>query len=110
MNRKEFGIAGERLAEQMLLNQGYCILARNFRCKQGELDLVAEKDGVVHFVEVKTRKKNCNFHPSDAIDKRKIRHMKEAALIWLQHNGERPCCLDLLAIEVEHIENIFWEG
>ena len=52
---KDIGCAGEELAALLLLQRGYRILARNFACRWGEIDIIAEKEGVLHFVEVKTR-------------------------------------------------------
>ena len=55
MNNTRTGVLGEELAEIMLLEKGYTILARNFRCRYGEIDIIAAKNGVLAFVEVKTR-------------------------------------------------------
>ena len=55
IKNKDIGRAGEELASMLLLQRGYHILARNFACRLGEIDIIAEKEGVLHFVEVKTR-------------------------------------------------------
>ena len=55
MNNKRIGTLGEELAGIMLQEKGYKILAKNFRCRYGEIDIIASKNGVLAFVEVKTR-------------------------------------------------------
>jgi putative endonuclease len=52
----EIGKIGENLAKEFLMKQGFSIIDRNFRIRQGELDIIAEKDDVLHFVEVKSVK------------------------------------------------------
>jgi putative endonuclease len=54
--RRALGDFGERLACEHLLATGYRILDRNYRIREGEIDVIAEKDGIVAFVEVRTRK------------------------------------------------------
>lgn len=54
--RKELGNQGEAVVARYLEKEGYTILCRNFLCKRGEIDLIAQKDEIISFVEVKTRK------------------------------------------------------
>ena len=57
----EIGKIGENITKQFLMKQGFLILEQNYRIKQGELDIIAEKDKVFHFVEVKSVKvRDCN--------------------------------------------------
>ena len=55
MNRKRIGNLGEAMAEVMLVERGYQIIARNFKCRFGEVDIIARRGGMMAFVEVKTR-------------------------------------------------------
>ena len=55
MNRNEKGRLGEELAAADMESKGYMILVKNFRCKAGEIDIVAKRGNVMVFVEVKTR-------------------------------------------------------
>lgn len=55
MNNRQLGQYGEKIAAQFLERRGFIIVFRNFQTRWGEIDLVAEKDGRLHFVEVKTR-------------------------------------------------------
>ena len=74
MNTKILGNAGENLAAAYLENHGYRILERNYRCKQGEIDIIAQKCDVLVFIEVKTRKNKNYGRPIDAITFYKKKH------------------------------------
>lgn len=66
--KKFLGEKGERLAEKFLKKQGYSVLERNYKTYYGEADLIVSKDGVIIFVEVKTRTNTEFGAPSDAVD------------------------------------------
>lgn len=103
------GAAGEIFAASLLRNEGYRILARNYRTKFGEIDIIAEKNGCIHFVEVKTRAKNPNFSPIHAINNEKRRHIRNAAKIYLikTHREKSFCAFDYMGIETEFIKGLF---
>lgn len=78
------GQYGEDLAEQHLLAAGMTVLVRNWRCRQGELDLVCrESDGTVVFVEVKTRSGTGFGEPSEAVGRKKAAKVRQLACAWL---------------------------
>ena len=78
------GRYGEQLAADHLVGQGLTVLARNWRCPQGELDLVLrDADGTVVFCEVKTRSGTGFGLPSEAVGSRKARKLRELACLWL---------------------------
>ena len=81
--QKDLGDFGERAAEAYLQTLGCRILARNFRVSGGELDLVAETEACLIFVEVKTRSSARFGSPAEAVDRNKQLHMKRAAEAWL---------------------------
>lgn len=83
-NHKTYGDAGEELAVQFLVQEGYRILCRNFRSRHGEIDIVAIADGYLCFVEVKRRKNTASGHPFEAIGVSKIRRICNTALYYLQ--------------------------
>lgn len=91
----------EELAAAYLASQGYVILARNVRLASGELDIVAEKGGVVYFVEVKARKRGSQVAAREAVTADKQRRLLAAARAWLQkyRGGEVACSFLLAAIE-----------
>ena len=71
----ELGKKGEQLAEEYLSGLGYTIISRNWRHGRYEIDLVTEKNEVLHFIEVKTRSSGNYGLPEESIDKKKLRHM-----------------------------------
>lgn len=73
------GNKGEALAVQYLLEKGYEILHQNWRHSHWEVDVIAEKDGVLHFVEVKTRRTKKFGHPEEAVSNKKIQNLINAA-------------------------------
>lgn len=80
--KDELGRAGEDHAVAYLLKRGYTILERNWRCPQGEIDIVALTEGRLSVVEVKTRRSDGFGHPLEAIDARKRRRLWRLALAW----------------------------
>ncbi len=62
--QRQLGLAGESFVANKLVEQGYKIVARNFSCKFGEIDLICQKNEVLAFVEVKTRQKRLFLSPS----------------------------------------------
>jgi len=82
MKTQNVGHIGEELASMFLMKHGFKIIERNYRKKWGELDIVAEKDGVLHFVEVKALS-NPNFRPEDAVRAWKKERMKRAIRTYL---------------------------
>jgi putative endonuclease len=83
------GRAGEDRAVRYLLESGYEILDRNWRCAQGELDIVAVVDGALCVVEVKTRRSAAFGHPFEAVDARKRRRLWQLAHAWIEAHPER---------------------
>ena len=94
LTNNELGKLGEDIATIYLQDLGYEILVRNWRSNRVELDIVARKDSVLVFCEVKTRRTASHGVPSDAITPIKMQHIRTAALHWLaknqtRHNGIR---------------------
>jgi len=93
------GRAGEEAACQFLTAQGYRILHRNLRFRAGELDVVAEEDGTLVFVEVKTRSGSSYGTAAEAITPRKREQLVRLAFIYLARQGqERPCRFDVVTV------------
>ena len=110
------GKAGEDAAASHLQEKGYCILDRNWRKNRLELDIVAMKDGILTFVEVKTRRNTDYREPHEAVDWKKIRHIVIAADAYIkQHDinatNIRFDIIDVVGTEgrfiITHIENAF---
>lgn len=88
MDRKETGAMGEQAAADYLLEKGYELLARNWHCRWGELDLVARKEKILAFVEVKTRKPGAMVSPLEAVNRTKRRKLIRSAQAYLMELGE----------------------
>lgn len=82
-----FGKIGEDKAALLLTNNGYKILARNYRTKLGEIDIIAKDKDTICFIEVKARK-DCRFgFPQEAISTAKQRHLAKVALMFLKQKN-----------------------
>ena len=118
MDKKSAGNLGEDIAVSFLSKRGYQILERNFRCRGGEVDIVARdpRDGALVFVEVKTRRNLSYGVPQVAVDQFKQRKISKAALTWLSAKrlDDEIGRFDVIAImlddgnyTIEHIVNVF---
>lgn len=99
--RQELGRRGEQLAAEYLTGLGLVILDRNWRCREGELDLVATDGlGRVHFCEVKTRSGEGYGTPAEAVTRGKRRRIRRLATVWLQSHrvGWRPTQFDVISV------------
>ncbi|WP_136034610.1 MULTISPECIES: YraN family protein [unclassified Microbacterium] len=93
--KDELGRAGEQRAAEYLRYRGYTILDRNWRCAQGEIDIVARRDGWLAIVEVKTRRSAAFGHPLEAIDARKRRRLWQLAYAWRAAHADAAAGLAL---------------
>lgn len=96
------GNRAERASEKLLLNAGMRVLARNYRCKQGELDLVMRDADTVVFVEVRYRRQNRWGSAAETVDWRKQKRLIAAAhhyLLTHPHLADQPCRFDVVAAE-----------
>lgn len=99
--RQSLGILGEDLACAELLRRGYAILARRYRTRFGEIDIITERDQVVVFVEVKARRSRRFGTAAEAIPIWKRRRIAAMALDYLAWTGRltRRCRFDVVAID-----------
>jgi len=115
--RRAIGAYGERVAERHLREQGLVVLARNWRCADGEVDLILRDGEDLVFCEVKTRSGNRFGTPAEAIGAAKIRRLRRLAARWL---AQTPVCpreirFDVVAVlpqrrgatVVEHVRAAF---
>lgn len=99
-DKAEIGRRGEEMAREFLLREGFTLLHRNWRSGRFELDLVAEKEGVLHIVEVKTRAAGNPTTPEEAFTRAKFRALCQAAERYIeQFRVECEVQFDLIAIE-----------
>lgn len=111
------GREGERIAAQYLAKKGYKIIDKNFRCKNGEIDIIAIGDNMLVFVEVKTRGSEEFGTPLEAINYRKLKSLTRVAQYYKLTHAKLPEQLRIDAISIklpkdqypiviEHVENI----
>ena len=85
--KREFGNEGEAYARDYLLKQGYSILETNWQCGHLEVDVIAEKDGILVFVEVKTRTDTAVSEPQAAVNRQKQQNIIRAANAYILRNN-----------------------
>jgi len=83
---------GEDIAARFLKKRGYRILERNYRCRMGEIDIIAMKGGVLFFVEVKTRRDTHRGHPLESITLRKQRQVIKISEFFLMSYKREVSC------------------
>jgi putative endonuclease len=100
--RQGLGKRGEALAAAELIRRGYAIRARNWRCREGEVDIVAEHRGWWVFVEVRTRRGRALGSPEDSITPAKQARLIRVAQRYLAENeiGEVDWRIDVVAVEL----------
>lgn len=113
MNKRKTGQEQEQKAAEYLETLGYQILEKNYRCRVGEIDLIAAHKGYLVFVEVKYRQNGRAGQPEEAVDLRKQRRISRVAAWYLMEQGldsYTPCRFDVVAVLTKKIrvyENAF---
>lgn len=112
MDNKHLGKIGEDAAAEIIRASGYKILQRNYRCRQGEVDIIAARGNKISFIEVKTRRNRNYGRPCEAVDAAKQKHIRMAAIYYLkemERKGYVPgkISFDVMEITAEHIEGAF---
>jgi putative endonuclease len=115
--RRSLALEGERLAAEHLARAGYRIVARNVRAGGVEIDVVAERPGLVVFVEVKARRSRGFGSPEEAVDPAKCARLVRGARAWLREHAPPSVRVrfDVIAVEpdaggrlgVRHLEGAF---
>ncbi len=115
-HKQVLGRWGEDVAADYLAAHGYTLLERNVHSAHGELDIVASKDSLLVFVEVKTRTSHIFAYPEDSVTRRKQAYLLSAAEAYLQAHPESGDSwqFDVIAVEgtpggkaeIEHFENV----
>jgi putative endonuclease len=119
--KDELGARGEGIAERHLVRRGLTVLDRNWRCPQGEIDLVLRDGDETVFVEVKTRSSVAFGHPLEAITSAKLARLRRLAGAWCEAHpvvaGQRARRIRIDAVAViaprdlpavvEHLERVF---
>lgn len=103
VTRAELGRWGEQIAAEHLSADGICVLDRNWRCRIGELDIVALDGDTLVFCEVKTRQSRRFGSPAEAVNATKARRLRRLAGCWLVEHAHRArnVRLDVLSVLAE---------
>ena len=113
------GILGEELAFHYLSKIGYKILLKNYECNLGEIDLIAKQNGMLVFIEVKTRRSDAMGLPQESVTFQKRRQIVKTAQYYLKRYGihNAPCRFDVVSIrmlsptpQIDLICDAFGEG
>lgn len=110
INRRHIGSLYEDMAANYLKEHEFEILKRNYKCKIGEIDIIAFKDNILHFIEVKYRKSSDYGYSIQAISKAKQRKIiKSAQWFMLENNisDNISCSFDVIAVQGKNIQYIF---
>ncbi|MEE4215753.1 MAG: YraN family protein [Bacteroidales bacterium] len=115
-NSHSLGRRGERQAVEYLARKGYTILRTNWSTKHREIDIIAEDDSFIIFIEVKTRMAGFTVHPREAVSVPKQRNIISAAQSFLRENNiDKEARFDIITIikggednELEHIMDAFY--
>ena len=110
--RRQLGIAGEAAVAQWYRQRGWMVVASNWRCRDGEIDLVVTKGRLLAFCEVKSRSSATFGVPAEAVTLAKQRKLRQLAAIYLREHGSgarqlRFDVASVLAGDVTVIENAF---
>ena len=114
INRHELGSRYEEEAAAFLADKGFQILEKNFRCRLGEIDLIAREGRYLVFVEVKYRSSRGCGDPTEAVELKKQRRIVQTARYYLLTHGlgeDMPCRFDVASIldgEFRLIRDAFW--
>ncbi len=116
-DKKALGSMGESLAISFLKKQKYAVLEKNYRCRCGEIDVIAKDGRTIVFVEVKTRRNSAYGPPQLSVTRSKQWQISKAALTYLQYKKlvETSARFDVIAInladpaqpQIDHIKNAF---
>ncbi|WP_296192795.1 YraN family protein [uncultured Microbacterium sp.] len=116
--KDDLGRAGEERASEHLRQRGWVILDRNWRCRHGEIDIVALDGDAIVAIEVKTRSGRGFGHPFEAVTALKLRRLHELARLWAKEHPDRArgraLRVDAVAIigrepqsaSIEHLEGL----
>jgi len=102
MKRNELGALGEKIAAEHLANLGYVIRETNFRTMEGEIDIIAERDDFLIFVEVRTRRSRSFGIPEESITVKKKERLIALAQAYMEDRGDLPPSwrIDVVAVEL----------
>lgn len=115
--KQQTGEAGEEFARKWLTEKGYVIREINWRWGRAEIDIIAEKEGILIFAEVRSRKSYAFGYPEETVSEQKKKRYSSAANAYIEQSGHQgEIRYDIIALkiengqitEAEHLEDAFW--
>ena len=102
MRSRDIGALGEKIAAEYLTGLGYMIREQNFRSREGEIDIIAEKDDFLVFIEVRTRTSNSYGTPEESVTAQKKERLIALAEAYIEDRDDLPSSwrIDVVAIEL----------
>jgi len=102
MDSREIGALGEKIAAEYLTRLGYVIRERNFRSREGEIDIIAEKDDFLVFIEVRTRTSSSYGTPEESVTTQKKERLLALAEAYMEGCDDLPLSwrVDVVAVEL----------
>ncbi|MCK4697204.1 MAG: YraN family protein [Dehalococcoidia bacterium] len=102
MDSREIGALGEKIAAEHLTGLGYVIRERNFRSREGEIDIIAEKDDFLVFIEVRTRTSSSYGTPEESVTAQKKERLLALAEAYMEDRDDLPPSwrIDVVALEL----------
>lgn len=104
-DRQKLGRDAEKLAERMLVREGYRIVAKNYRVRSGEIDIIAEERGTLAFIEVKARRSGRYGDPREAVNFAKQKKISRVALCYLKATGQENVNARFDVVSVNYRQN-----
>jgi putative endonuclease len=113
----EFGKAGEQMAAEWLVQHGFQLISRNWKFARYEVDIIASREGVLHFIEVKSRHDDVFGKPEDWVNRKKGRHLLTAGVAFQdKYQDWELVQYDILSIlitpdgkrNIFFIEDVYW--
>ena len=103
MKRQDTGNLGEKLAAEFLNEQGYTVLQTNYRCPEGEVDIVARQEDCLVFIEVRTKRGKEFGSPEESITPAKMEKLRRVAANYRQAHDDIPDAwrIDVVAVELD---------
>ena len=89
-SRRSIGRRGEEYAATFLHSQGFTLIARNWRCLFGEIDLIVQRGDEIRFIEVKTRRTRTYGLPQESVTSKKLRHLARSIEWWISQCSNQP--------------------
>ena len=103
MRRRNTGILGERIAREFFGKNGYDIIETNYRCTEGEVDIIARQKDILVFIEVRTKRSRQFGSPEESITARKKERLRAVAERYGQEHDDIPASwrIDVMAIQLD---------